>query len=924
METLVANLGAARRVEDSHGTWLVAPMTLIVPGVLDGSKGPLYYPADEVARNYKQWDGYPLTRNHPTINGSPASAFDEGILDKVGMGVVRNPAIVDNKLVAEGWFHETRTKQVDANIWNALTEGRQIELSTGLGTENEVRNGRCPVTQRGYTAIARNYKPDHVAILTDGQRGACSINDGCGVHNQTLADVFNAFCPTGDGGGVDPTCGGDGDFDPEADKKDASWEDAGFLERATDKVKKVFGGKTDKEKYYGHHRAKQKFDDAVKKEIEDLESHAAENDLKEPRTGERRIESALQSAVPKILAKIKKNKSSDSSNHEDYLDEEDLDRYIKSGKLGDDLHDISGSTSPYMHGSVVRASLARKSKRTTNAIQSTVTGRFKPTGSGTGKGEIHEAAQAGALTFTDYDRELGATVRNDLSVIADEATWQRAKNAAGKRYNEDDDAHWSAAAAIYQRMGGAVRNECECGGDCEKCKKKDGTTLPIQLENAFCATGEGGGQDNSCGGSGSGGGASTPASHAKGLMDRAYNDMDLSYEDVTHDVNKHFSGLGKDELKSAAKEFGLRVIPGSKKATIAKIVDIIHERMAKGDRGNVIAREAGNQNAPLRREGLSKDRQTQNMTFSHLLTTMNADEGEWKTLPNGVHILVKDGEIVGGPKVGKKPKKGWGETILDTVADAAKALVDIDTHNEEPMNRDQAISHLTTNCDCWKGKKDLLSNKTHFTDDDITKLMTNFQAGQLAVNSLKEIGQAVGAPATLTINAMPAFVKEKVAAAPAAAKCPECGAAMADGKCPDCGYGAAAEPEAAPVGNKKRTTEQWIADAPPEAREMLNGLINNERTVKTSLITKIVANAKAGTKERLQKTLATKSVSELRDLVSLLPTSNQQTNDDPLTNYFGAGGGSNDIIVDNATSQADGVDYDGPWPGVVRMHAKTA
>lgn len=667
METLVANLGAARRVVDSHGTWLVAPMTLIVPGVLDGSKGPLYYPADEVARNHKQWEGYPLTRNHPARDGLPASAFDTGVLDRVGMGVVRNPSIVDNKLVAEGWFHETRTKQVDAAIWNALVEGRQIELSTGLGTENEVRNGHCPVTKRGYTAIARNYKPDHVAILTDGQRGACSINDGCGVHNVGWMDwIANAI-----------------------------------------------------------------------------------------------------------------------------------------------------------------------------GIKSITTGRFKPTGSGTGKGEIHEAAQAGHLTFTDADRELGATVRNDLSVIADEATWQRAKDAAGKAYSEDDDAHWSAAAAIYQRMGGAVRNEA----DVQLC----------QLANAFCATGDGGGQDNSCGGEGGGGSPKSPGSHAKGLKDRGYSDMDLSYEDVSHDVNKHFGSLGKDELKDAAKEFGLHVIPTSKKATIAKIVESIHDSMAKGDRGNVIAREAGNQNAPYRREGLSKDRQTQNQQ----------------------------------------------ETI---------------------MNRDQAINHLTTNCDCWKGKKELLTNKTHFTDEDITKLMTNFQAGQLAVNSLKEIGQAVGAPATLTINAMPAFVKEKVAmAAPAAAKCPECGAAMADGKCPECGYGTAKEEPV--VGNKKRTTEQWLADAPPEAREMLNGLIANERSAKSELISKLVANAKPGAKERLQKSLASKTVIELRDLVSILPTNNRhQQDDDTLTNYFGAAGSSNDVIVDNTIAQ-DGVEYAGPWPGVVRMNA---
>jgi hypothetical protein len=115
-----------------------------------------------------------------------------------------------------------------------------------------------------------------------------------------------------------------------------------------------------------------------------------------------------------------------------------------------------------------------------------------------------------------------------------------------------------------------------------------------------------------------------------------------------------------------------------------------------------------------------------------------------------------------------------------------------------------------------------------------------------------------------------------------------------------------------PVGNKKPTTEEWLSTAPPEAREMLNGLIANERSQKAELVAKLVTNAKPEVKARLQKSLATKSVADLRDLVELLPVTNARR-EDPLINYFGAGGGSNDVQVDNA-SESDGVDYDGQWP----------
>ena len=103
-----------------------------------------------------------------------------------------------------------------------------MEVSTGLFTENEEVHGEF--RGKPYIAVARNYRPDHLAWLPD-QIGACSLAAGCGTLklNQAKAEfkepaklkqlidkILNAsstqniFCKTGKDGGVDPTCARDG------------------------------------------------------------------------------------------------------------------------------------------------------------------------------------------------------------------------------------------------------------------------------------------------------------------------------------------------------------------------------------------------------------------------------------------------------------------------------------------------------------------------------------------------------------------------------------------------------------------------------------------------------------------------------------------------------------------------------------------
>jgi len=179
MELLISNLSRrTRRARWKGREYLVAPMSLLNPGVLNGSNGPLYYPKEEVYKNPGSWEDMPIVVYHPEVNGVHVSARDPDILSVQGIGFVRKPS-ANGKLRAEGWFDIEATRRVDSRVLEALQQNRTLELSTGLFTDNEPTSGSY--LGRGYTGIARNYRPDHLAILPD-KIGACSINDGCGVN----------------------------------------------------------------------------------------------------------------------------------------------------------------------------------------------------------------------------------------------------------------------------------------------------------------------------------------------------------------------------------------------------------------------------------------------------------------------------------------------------------------------------------------------------------------------------------------------------------------------------------------------------------------------------------------------------------------------------------------------------------------------
>ncbi len=192
MEHLTINLTANKKLirkDSMEGRdYTVVPMVMMKEGVLNGSMGPLYYPANEISKLPIIWNGKPVVVYHPQINGMGVSACSPEIYTSQKIGVIMNTNWnEDNKtLKAEAWIEEERCKKVDRRVWNAIEKESMMELSTGLFTENEaVENGKYG--EKSYAYIARNYRPDHLAVLPD-QIGACSTKDGAGfIRNELWA-----------------------------------------------------------------------------------------------------------------------------------------------------------------------------------------------------------------------------------------------------------------------------------------------------------------------------------------------------------------------------------------------------------------------------------------------------------------------------------------------------------------------------------------------------------------------------------------------------------------------------------------------------------------------------------------------------------------------------------------------------------------
>lgn len=186
LEILTSNLAAKKHRYETLGNkqYLVAPVTLIREGVLNGSNGPLLYPAEEIQKVVQEWNGMPVVVNHPqNANNQAVSARNPSVLEECGIGNVYNVRYqsISKSLVGEVWIDKTKSNLINTSIVSNIEQGNPVDVSTGLATRQQPNTDTTNTfNNTPYTATATDYKPDHLAVLPSSS-GACSVADGCGI-----------------------------------------------------------------------------------------------------------------------------------------------------------------------------------------------------------------------------------------------------------------------------------------------------------------------------------------------------------------------------------------------------------------------------------------------------------------------------------------------------------------------------------------------------------------------------------------------------------------------------------------------------------------------------------------------------------------------------------------------------------------------
>jgi len=161
---------------------LVVPVVMMVEGVHNGSAGPLLHTQDELGKFPAAWNGIPVVIGHPEENGQLISANSPKVIDQSVIGRVYNSRMEDAKLKGEVWADVEKLKQTSPLAYAYIMQQKPLDVSVGVFSDDETTSGEWD--GKDYVAIARNYRPDHLALLPEGT-GACSWLDGCGVRVNT-------------------------------------------------------------------------------------------------------------------------------------------------------------------------------------------------------------------------------------------------------------------------------------------------------------------------------------------------------------------------------------------------------------------------------------------------------------------------------------------------------------------------------------------------------------------------------------------------------------------------------------------------------------------------------------------------------------------------------------------------------------------
>lgn len=174
--------GYKTRIEQFGGKdHLVVPVVALVEGVVHAMNAsmPEFVPASEFSKAPHGWNGRPIYLGHPVREGRPVSGNTPDVIEQGCIGRIFNTKILKNKLTMEAWIDIERATEKAPTLLSRVEGADPIEISVGVFTSADDSKGTFG--GKAYEGAWFDIMPDHLALLPEGDLGACSVEAGCGV-----------------------------------------------------------------------------------------------------------------------------------------------------------------------------------------------------------------------------------------------------------------------------------------------------------------------------------------------------------------------------------------------------------------------------------------------------------------------------------------------------------------------------------------------------------------------------------------------------------------------------------------------------------------------------------------------------------------------------------------------------------------------
>ena len=176
------------RAARPRGGTIEVEAVLLLPGVLNNNAGRTLYLRQPIELSVRRWEGVPVTVDHPANELGMAASIND--VDWPVVGEVARPRMEGNGLAATLRIDSNALKRANPDLLEDLLEGTAIEVSTGVFTADAKTTGNFG--GRPYDRTVIEMTPDHLAILSRGTVGACSISDGCGTRGRRRPQMHAA------------------------------------------------------------------------------------------------------------------------------------------------------------------------------------------------------------------------------------------------------------------------------------------------------------------------------------------------------------------------------------------------------------------------------------------------------------------------------------------------------------------------------------------------------------------------------------------------------------------------------------------------------------------------------------------------------------------------------------------------------------